>query len=136
MTVWPTARYWAAALAAAKFQVTVPLLAAVAVPSPVTVKALSRAVARAVLMAPELIDLLTTDLVTSEASVTSTSAKVSEPEATRLSAVRAASSVRAAVTTPAVTVGASFVPVRVKVAVACAAAEPSVIWTVKASVTD
>ena len=111
MTVWPTARYWAAALSAEKFQVTVPLLAAVEVPAPPIVKALSRAVSKLALMAPAVIVLLTTDLVTSEASEVSTSAKVSEPEATRLPAVRAASSVRAAETTPAVTVGASFVPV-------------------------
>jgi hypothetical protein len=116
VTVWPTARYWASELAAAKFQVTVPLLAAVTpVPSPAIVKALSRAVARAGLMAPELIDLLTTDLVTRAVSEVSTSVKVREPEATRLSAVRSASSVRVAATTPGVTVGASLAPAMVMV---------------------
>jgi hypothetical protein len=113
VTVWPTARYWARALSAAKFQVTVPLLAAAAVPAPAIVKALSRAVARAVLMTPELIVWLTMDLVTREVSVVSRSAKVSDPEATRLPSVRATSSVRAAETTPEVIVGWSLVPVMV-----------------------
>ena len=115
-------------MAAAKLQVTVPALAEEAVPAPEIVNALSRAVDRAALRVPELIVLLTTDLVTAETSVTSTSVKARDPEATRFAPLRSEprSSTRAAVSVAsAVTTGASFVPVMVTTTSWVALAEPS-----------
>ena len=120
VTDWPAARYCVRALATAKSQVTVPLLAAVEVPAPPIVKALSRAVARSVLMAPELIVLLTTDLATRDVSVVSRSAKEIEPEVA--SVVAEESSAMDSETSVAVTVGWSFAPVMVTTTVFTAVA--------------